>query len=684
MVHCFGKKAFCLVAVITTVFGAVSGSCAAEELPEAQISAPPLIFEDNFDGSELDPDKWMRCPEMIRCEGMDIWDNSLSYLNGNGQLVLDAEWNEAENRVHSGAVCTNDSASFGYGYYEASVRFPVAPGTWGAFWIMAGDVLNVDGTSSDGIEIDIIESINSEDGCCNHALHWDGYGNDIKKDSRTHSNLDIYDGEFHTFGLWRTETDYIFYVDGKETWRSQGGGICPLGGKMLLTMESSAWAGGGTDTGINALPARTEVDYVRVWASNPYSSEAKAEKALNIKLRINDPIMTVNGEDKPIDSDGTTPVIVNGRTFLPVRAVVEELGGEVLWDGETQTVTLNRGGNTVVLQIDDPTAYLNGEPHVLDTAPVIIGEKTMLPIRFVAESFNLNVGWNNDIQEVTIQNSAARPENYTAKTQAINIMSANNARQLGGYPCIDGRRIKENVLFRSGMLSWLSPKDANTLAEQYGIKYIVDFRTEAEKAENPDVGINGAQYISIPVYGGKMFSDETEIKLGEIEPEDGDNLKRSIAYARNGIITERYERLLLVDHVQAEYSLFFDVLLAAEEGEPIIFHSAQGKDRAGIASALLLIALGADEDMVMRDYLISNEAYASDIAEMRTVAEANGLDGDETVELLAATKGVDEKYLSVAFDSVKKKYGSMDNFLRERLGLTDEERKALREKFLEQ
>ena len=230
---------------------------------------PIVLFEDNFDGDTIDPTKWERCPEQERCNGMDFWDDKMSYLDGKGKLILETRWNSEEGRVHSGAVQTADKFSHGYGYYEASVRFPKAYGMWGAFWMMAGDVINVDGSSKDGIEIDIIESIDNEQNKCNHALHWDGYGKETKSDGKIHKDLNIYDGHFHTFGLWRTEKNYIFYVDGKETWRSSGGGICPLDGYMLLSCESSADMGGGTGKSIAALPAKMEVDYVRVLSTKP-------------------------------------------------------------------------------------------------------------------------------------------------------------------------------------------------------------------------------------------------------------------------------------------------------------------------------------------------------------------------------------------------------------------------------
>lgn len=230
-----------------------------------------LLFEDEFEGDTLNPWKWERCPQWIRGGGGSQWDNNMSYLSGDGRLILRAEWDETNKLVRAGAVRTNGRFEAGFGYYEASIKFPVAKGIWGAFWMMVGNVNLVDNSSEDGIEIDIFESAFSERNQGNQAMHWDGYGADAKSSAHYQYNANVYDGAFHTFGLWRTEEDYIFYIDGKEVWRDQAGGICPLDGYMKLTVESAAWAGGGTAESIAALPAEMEVDYVRVWDTNPYA-----------------------------------------------------------------------------------------------------------------------------------------------------------------------------------------------------------------------------------------------------------------------------------------------------------------------------------------------------------------------------------------------------------------------------
>lgn len=230
-----------------------------------------LVFEDNFDGKKLDSSKWSRCPEWERCEGMAIWQDDCSYLDGEGHLVLHAEWDEVNKRVRSGGVRTMGKFEFGTGYYEASIKFDDATGIWGAFWMMCGNVGREDNPRGEkAVEIDIVESIEANLGKSNHALHWDGYGKKHKSAGYTNYKK-IYDGNFHTFGLERTADAYIFYIDGKETTRytSDEMGICTEDGYMKLTVEAADWAGAGKKASINDLPSDMLVDYVRVYRERP-------------------------------------------------------------------------------------------------------------------------------------------------------------------------------------------------------------------------------------------------------------------------------------------------------------------------------------------------------------------------------------------------------------------------------
>ena len=254
--------------------GVKSRSCACGH--DEKVSIPNLekLFEDDFSGEKLDTSKWEKCPEWERQGGSSKWDNDMSYLDGDGHLVIKAEWDEDNNRVICGGVRTEGLFEGGYGYYEASIKFSVAEGVWGAFWIQCGNINNVDGSAADGVEIDVVESIHNEKGVFNFALHYDGYGNDhVQVHSGYLSTVNIYDGNFHTFAVERTSEGYIFYVDGIETWRVMSSMCdpCPEMGYLKLTIEAAAWAGSGSEDCINALPIEMLVDYVRVYPENPYN-----------------------------------------------------------------------------------------------------------------------------------------------------------------------------------------------------------------------------------------------------------------------------------------------------------------------------------------------------------------------------------------------------------------------------
>ena len=113
----------------------------------------------------------------------------------------------------------------------------------------------------------------------------------------------------------------------------------------------------------------------------------------NISIRIDGEYLT--------DLD-VPPTIIEGRTFVPVRAVTEAIGANVDWDSATRIVTIERGETIITMTIDSLNAVVNGSAVQLDVAPVIIDGRTMLPIRFIAESFGLEVDWDSQLRNVII------------------------------------------------------------------------------------------------------------------------------------------------------------------------------------------------------------------------------------------------------------------------------------------
>lgn len=137
------------------------------------------------------------------------------------------------------------------------------------------------------------------------------------------------------------------------------------------------------------------------------SAQTAENTPFTMTLQIDNPVMTVNGMEKEIDPGReTAPMIQNNRTLLPIRAVVEEMGGAVAWDEETQTAVLAKAENIILLSVGSTEAYFNEEKRSLDTPPVIWKDRTMLPIRFIAESFGFTAAWDSETSTVTITKEA--------------------------------------------------------------------------------------------------------------------------------------------------------------------------------------------------------------------------------------------------------------------------------------
>ena len=96
------------------------------------------------------------------------------------------------------------------------------------------------------------------------------------------------------------------------------------------------------------------------------------------------------------------PVSVDGRTLVPIRAVMEKMGGTVNWLPDTNTTEIRFDGNRMQLVLDSTTAFYNSEAHKLDVPPQAINNRTLMPLRFVAEKFGFYVGWDGDTKTVII------------------------------------------------------------------------------------------------------------------------------------------------------------------------------------------------------------------------------------------------------------------------------------------
>ncbi len=248
-----------------------------------------LIFEDQFEGTELDTNVWEHRPEWLRDKGyVNYFSHEMTFLDGEGHLVSRAApgkkklWDYSNNCYKevdaylSGAVSTKDLFTSTYGYYEASVKLHHQTGMWGAFWLVCGDMDSSnpsnDGSSENGCEIDVFESLYNHGGVSQN-LHWDGFtGHTGSAPGAPYvTQINTYDGEYHKFAISWTPNEYVFLVDGIVTRRinaKTAGGICNQPGYMLITTECGTWAGSWVLE--EGEYSDMLVDYVRVYTSDQY------------------------------------------------------------------------------------------------------------------------------------------------------------------------------------------------------------------------------------------------------------------------------------------------------------------------------------------------------------------------------------------------------------------------------
>ena len=190
--------------------------------------------------------------------------------------------------------------------------------------------------------------------------------------------------------------------------------------------------------------------------------------------------ITVELDGMPILFD-QEPQIVNDRTMVPVRAIFEAMGASVLWDNDTKTVTSTLDGTTVTLTVDHPVMTVNGTNKMLDAAPVILGDRTLVPARAVSESFGCSVKWIGEKRRVRI---------YSKKF----LEKIENGEQF------------------SSVKTLTSEINSGTVA--FGMTYFKDYAVKTHTADGTDIEISAKTntgYISLNVRTDLYVGDDVAI-----------------------------------------------------------------------------------------------------------------------------------------------------------------------------
>lgn len=145
-------------------------------------------------------------------------------------------------------------------------------------------------------------------------------------------------------------------------------------------------------------------EILRSFVVHTQSTGYKPDKEKSfIILQIDNQMMSVAGSSSEIDPGrGTTPLILSGRTMVPIRAIVEAMGGSVGWDPNAQKITLTARGNVVEMWIGRKELTINGVVKTIDVAPVISNGRTYVPVRFAAENLDCKVEWVQSTREAVI------------------------------------------------------------------------------------------------------------------------------------------------------------------------------------------------------------------------------------------------------------------------------------------
>ncbi|WP_187645531.1 tyrosine-protein phosphatase [Streptomyces sp. TRM49041] len=249
-----------------------------------------------------------------------------------------------------------------------------------------------------------------------------------------------------------------------------------------------------------------------------------------------------------------------------------------------------------------------------------------------------------------------------------------NFRDVGGLPTVEGRRVRQGLLFRSGHLAHATEQDTAFLAS-LGLHTVFDFRNAADQQlEGPDVELPGVRNVNIPLTdpadGAEFWQMVREGDLDQLHALLGDGKAAArMRYAYRSIVTER----------TAEHSRVVHAI--AEDSMPALMHCAAGKDRAGLSIAVVLLAIGVERDAIEEDYLKSNDPRRR-YKVHRSDSSPAGM-SPEVMELLNPLFEARAEYLETAYATIEENWGSTERYLTEGLALGGATRERLRERLLD-
>ncbi len=272
--------------------------------------------------------------------------------------------------------------------------------------------------------------------------------------------------------------------------------------------------------------------------------------------------------------------------------------------------------------------------------------------------------------------SGPNPGRHASMTagRILDIPGVRNFRDMGGHKNKTGRSLGAGRLFRSGHFAEVDEVSARQIAE-HNISTVVDFRSGPEKERMKVTWHTPWQptYIESPIGGNAAawIQDLFERMSNSAFP--AKELREQFILAFQTIPIANADGL----------KVLFDALVDGQNDGAAVFHCTAGKDRTGIAGALIMSALDMPEDVIFEDFLMTNKAVDLETYAVEVAAKVSErVERDVSPEAVYPLIGVEPDFLKAAFTVMGEKYGSVDGYLTNAMGLSAERRAALQSRLL--
>ncbi|MDE6585491.1 MAG: tyrosine-protein phosphatase [Clostridia bacterium] len=262
--------------------------------------------------------------------------------------------------------------------------------------------------------------------------------------------------------------------------------------------------------------------------------------------------------------------------------------------------------------------------------------------------------------------------------ERLKLKKLRNTRDLGGFPTTDGKTIKYGKLIRSGRLYKLPDETVSEL-KKLGVTTVIDLRNDMERREMPNTEIDGIETINIPLVYTMAIGITHEKTYAKHAYAESKRIKKEFGNADN-YMESVYETAIFDEKMQGNLRKIFEVLL--EKDGCILWHCNGGKDRAGLVAMLVEGALGVDRELIIEDYVASRKFhyYKQRLQRFGIVV----IPGPRHFKgLLRAFIEPKPQYILGVIEKIEQQYGSIQEYCKQALGLTDEQICILKEKYTE-